>query len=201
MGTRLRAWQCGPTDVVPTNTAEEICCSCTYAADKADDGGSPQVRPQVQDRAWVAGIFRHNDEYPVCVVATGMIHLYPVKNIYPDGTGTIDMEVKRFCFSFPIIFMADTNLANPNKKTGSLFKLQPLSDLRDAAKPRFTCCEDKPTQLASNRIAVIGVHWRGLEIQMITGGASIRGGQDFPGDMGYQCEAQEEHLPIKAFIV
>ena len=201
-GSAVAPWQCGPRDVVPTNTAEGICCACTYAADKADDGGSPkQVRPMVRDRAWVAGIFEQYDNlstFTVCVVATGMIHPYPVENITPEGTGTIAPEVANFCgSSHPIIFMADTNLVNPKEKTGSLFKEKPLSDLRDAAKPRWTCCKNDHAKHASDRIAVTGT----LVIETITGGASSSGGQDFPDDMGYQCEASVEHLPIKAFIV
>jgi len=191
-------WKCGKSDVVPTNTAEGECCSCNYAADKAST-------PNVEDRTWVAGLFYRQGkghETKICVVATGMIHPYPVNGIPLEGTGTIDQEVANFCTNaYPIIFMADTNLARPDEMTASLFNKKPLSDLRDGdrdgAKPRWTCCKNDHAKHASDRIAVTG----GLVIEKITGGASKSGGHDIPDDMGYQCDARIEHLPIKASII
>jgi len=182
-------WKCGKTDVVP-NAGEGVCCSCTYSADKA-------TFPEVADRAWVAGLFQQTNagKATVCVVAAGLPRPPQTDG---RGTGTIGPEVAKFCGSFPIIFMADTNLVNPNEKTGSLFQEAPLSNLRDFPKPTFTCCRksDPPQFAAMDRIAVTG----GLVIETITGGVSSKGATNIPDGMGYQCGSTEEHLPLRATI-
>jgi len=189
--THVAPWNCGYNQMKP-NTSEGKCCSCTYSEEEAGGLGG---------RTWVAGILtttQGTTTHTVCVVTANMAR------IGRPSTGTIAPEVATFCGSHSIVFMADTNMANPSDRTSDLFEgMAPLNTLRDTAyydTNGYTCCANNDKagdpKLASDRIGTTG----SLEIRDLKGGTSTPLGSNFPEGFGYQCLSPEEHYPISALI-
>merc|ERR1712224_1081258 len=180
---------CGLTDVTPSDTN---CCSCTFSADEITQDDNIGQRP------FVIGKFssrEYSGEIPgqsLCVVAAAMTH-----PSHSHSIATLNSAVAQVCGDSPILYMADTNLSGSSQSISSLFESEPLRSLHEQPHPPHTCCnEAQPTRFASDRIAVTQDLW----IDNLYGGSTYSGGDDYPSDFGYACQADEEHLPILASV-
>eukprot|EP00546_Thalassionema_frauenfeldii_P021908 CAMPEP_0178905908 /NCGR_PEP_ID=MMETSP0786-20121207/6537_1 /TAXON_ID=186022 /ORGANISM="Thalassionema frauenfeldii, Strain CCMP 1798" /LENGTH=391 /DNA_ID=CAMNT_0020577569 /DNA_START=62 /DNA_END=1234 /DNA_ORIENTATION=+ len=118
------------------------------------------------------------------------------------GTNIFVEEVSNFCGKLPIILMADMNIGAGDFPISSIFLTEPLHSMESVGPlVPYTCCNDTVSGGGLNRYGSyqILVSRDALQIDRLEGGSAAPGGA-LEDTMSYQCHANEEHAPLRAFI-